>query len=130
MAKAKSFEDLEIWQKSIDLAIDFYSLVKTELLSKDYSLCDQLKRAAVSVSNNIAEGFEYGSNKQFIRFLFIAKGSLGELRSMVFLLDRLEFIDTDLSSNLKTSLTASSLELSFCTNSSNSIVGVSAGSKP
>ena len=105
MAKAKSFEELEIWQKSIDLAIDFYSLVKNEPLSKDYSLCDQLKRAAVSVSNNISEGFEYGSNKQFVRFLFIAKGSLGELRSMVFLLDRLKFIDDDLSVNLKTKCT-------------------------
>lgn len=105
MAKAKSFEELEIWQKSIELAIDFYSLVKNEPLSKDYSLCDQLKRAAVSVSNNIAEGFEYGSNKQFVRFLFIAKGSLGELRSMVFLLDRLKFIDDDLSVNLKTKCT-------------------------
>ncbi|MCK5029235.1 MAG: four helix bundle protein [Bacteroidales bacterium] len=105
MAKAKSFEELEIWQKSIDLAIDFYSLVKKEPLSKDYSLCDQIKRAAVSVSNNIAEGFEYGSNKQFVRFLFIAKGSLGELRSMVFLLDRLKFIEDDLSINLKTKCT-------------------------
>lgn len=105
MAKAKSFEELEIWQKSIDLAIDFYSIVKNEPLSKDYSLCDQIKRAAVSVSDNIAEGFEYGSNKQFVRFLFIAKGSLGELRSMVFLLDRLKFIDNDLSVNLKNKCT-------------------------
>ena len=105
MAHAKSFEELEIWQKSIDRAIDFYSLVKKEPLSKDYSLCDQIRRAAVSVSNNIAEGFEYGSNKQFVRFLFIAKGSLGELRSMVFLLDRLKFIDKDLSVSLKTKCT-------------------------
>jgi len=105
MAKVKSFEELEIWQKSIDLAIDFYSLVKNEPLSKDYSLCDQLKRAAVSVSNNIAEGFEYGSNKQFVRFLFIAKGSLGELRSMVFLIDRLGFINNDRPIELKTKCT-------------------------
>ena len=101
MAKAESFEELEIWQKSIDLAIDFYTLIKTELLSKDYSLCDQIKRAVISVSNNIAEGFEYGSNKQFIKFLFIAKGSLGELRSMVILLDRLAYINTDKSIYLK-----------------------------
>lgn len=101
MAKAKSFEELEIWQKSIDLAIDFYSLIKTELLSRDYAFCDQLKRASVSVSNNIAEGFEYGSNKQFVKFLFITKGSLGELRSMVFLLERLEFINNDQSFELR-----------------------------
>ena len=83
MAKATSFEELEIWEKSINLAIDFYTLVKKEPIAKDYSFCDQIKRATVSVSNNIADGFEYGSNKMFIKFLFIAKGSLGELRSML-----------------------------------------------
>ncbi|MCK5169618.1 MAG: four helix bundle protein [Bacteroidales bacterium] len=80
MAKATSFEELEIWKKSMDLAIDFYTLIKKEPISKDYPICDQIKRVAISVSNNISEGFEYGSNKQFVKFLLIAKGSLGEFK--------------------------------------------------
>ncbi|MGE0088666.1 MAG: four helix bundle protein [Bacteroidales bacterium] len=96
MAKATSFEDLEIWKKSIDLAFDFYALIKNGPVSKDYPFCDQIKRAAISVSNNISEGFEYGSNKQFVKFLFIAKGSLGELRNMLYLMDRFGYIDKDL----------------------------------
>lgn len=86
MAVVKSFEDLEIWKKSIDLATTIYQLTFKEPLSKDYSLKDQIRRASTSVSNNIAEGFEYGNNKQFVRFLRIAKGSLGEVRSQIIVL--------------------------------------------
>lgn len=93
MAAVKSFEELEIWKKSIDLATTIYQLTFKEPLSKDYSLKDQIRRASTSVSNNIAEGFEYGSNKQFVRFLRIAKGSLGEERSQIVVLNKLGYIN-------------------------------------
>ena len=95
MGTVKTFEDFEVWQKSIDLAVLIYKLTMVEPLSKDYSLKDQIRRASTSVSNNIAEGFEYGNNKQFTRFLRIAKGSLGEVRSQIVVLKRLNYISEE-----------------------------------
>ena len=83
--KAERFEDLEIWKKARALARSIYSLVKASGISKDYGLKDQIQRAAVSVSSNIAEGFERNSNKEFVNFLFIAKGSCGEVRSQLYI---------------------------------------------
>ena len=93
MGNVNRFEDLEIWKKAIDLTVYIYKLTFNEPLSKDYSLKDQIRRASSSVSNNIAEGYEYGSNNQFIRFLRIAKGSLGEVRSQIIVLERLNYIN-------------------------------------
>jgi len=95
MGTVKAFEDFEVWKKSIDLAVLIYKLTMVEPLSKDYSLKDQIRRASTSVSNNIAEGFEYGNNKQFVRFLRIAKGSLGEVRSQIVVLKRLDYISEE-----------------------------------
>ena len=95
MGTVKEFEDFEVWKKSIDLAVLIYKLTMVEPLSKDYSLKDQIRRASTSVSNNIAEGFEYGNNKQFARFLRIAKGSLGEVRSQIVVLKRLNYISEE-----------------------------------
>jgi four helix bundle protein len=81
--KIEKFEDLEIWNKAIDLYVEIYALSEKGSLSKDFSAKDQLKRATLSISNNIAEGFEYDNNKEFIRFLKYSKGSTGEVRSML-----------------------------------------------
>jgi four helix bundle protein len=81
----KRFEDLKIWQQAKELANLIYDLTGTNAFKGDRSLTDQSRRAAVSVMANIAEGFERGSNKEFIQFLFIAKGSCGELRSHLIL---------------------------------------------
>lgn len=86
MAKYERFEDLPIWQHAIEIGVRIYKLVETEQLLKDYRAKDQLIGAAISISNNIAEGFEYIRNRQFIRYLEIAKGSAGELRSQLFLM--------------------------------------------
>lgn len=77
--KINSFEDIISWQKSQDLTKFVYDLLRD---NKDHSFKDQMQRAAVSISNNIAEGFERRSNNEFKQFLFIAKGSCGEVRSM------------------------------------------------
>ncbi|MCB0478183.1 MAG: four helix bundle protein [Crocinitomicaceae bacterium] len=88
--KIERFEDVLSWQKSQDLAVDIYKLFN-EL--KDYSFKDQVCRASVSISNNIAEGFERYSNKELVRFLFISNGSTAEVKSMLYLAYRLKYID-------------------------------------
>jgi len=87
--KLEKFEDILAWQKSQNLAKNIYKLFKT---NKDYSFRDQICRASVSVSNNIAEGFERKSDKELLMFLYIAKGSCGEVRSMLYLAIDLDYI--------------------------------------
>lgn len=87
--KFDRFEDITAWQKAKDLTIQIYKLFEN---SKDFGFKDQLQRASVSVMNNIAEGFERKSNKEFKQFLFIAKGSCGEVRSMLYLAKELNKI--------------------------------------
>lgn len=77
MEKAEGFEDLVVWQKARELTKKIYELTKGKEFSKDFSLVDQLRRASVSILSNIAEGFERGSNVEFIQFLYIAKGARG-----------------------------------------------------
>ncbi|MEK6478487.1 four helix bundle protein [Catalinimonas sp. 4WD22] len=93
MGSAKKFEELEVWNKASDVAVEFYQLTYNQHFSRDFSLRDQIRRSAISISSNIAEGFEYGNNKDFIRFLKYAKGSAGELRSQLFVVHRLGMID-------------------------------------
>jgi four helix bundle protein len=94
MSGLKDFEEMDVWQVARDLAV----MVYTDFAGvKDYSFCDQIKRAAVSVSNNIAEGSERSTHTEFARFLDIAKGSAGEVRSMYKLAERLGFCSSDLS---------------------------------
>jgi four helix bundle protein len=78
-----------VWQAGIELAASVYALTEKSAFRRRYSLRDQIERAAVSVSNNIAEGFERGTNQELLTFLFIARGSAGEVRSMLCLLERL-----------------------------------------
>jgi four helix bundle protein len=87
--RAEKFEDLICWQKSKDIAVIIYKHFKN---NKDYSFKDQIQRAAISISNNIAEGFERKTNKEFNQFLHIAKGSAGEVRSMLHVGLELEYL--------------------------------------
>ena len=73
------FQKLKVWRRSKDLAVYIYTHTSKGHFSKDFSLRDQIRRAAVSISSNIAEGDELGSNKQSVRFLKIAKGSTAEV---------------------------------------------------
>ena len=83
------FEDLPVWQAAIELGQQVYMLTENPAFKSRCSLRDQIERAAVSVSNNIAEGFERGTNPDLLTFLYIARGSSGEVRSMLYLLDGL-----------------------------------------
>ena len=84
-----SFEDLEVWQKACNLAVRIYETLEQ---SKQYSLKDQMTRAAVSIPSNIAEGAERGSEAEFIRFLHYSKGSAAELRTQVYIACRIKTI--------------------------------------
>ncbi len=86
----EKFEDIIAWKKAEVLTIDVYNFLKN---NRDYSFRDQIQRASVSIMNNIAEGFERRSNKEFRQFLFIAKGSAGETRSMLHLAKELGYIN-------------------------------------
>ena len=90
--KISKFEDLICWKKSQVFIVNVYKIF---LNLKDYSFKDQILRAAVSISNNIAEGFERYSNKDFRKFLYISKGSCGEVRSMLHLAVVLGYISEE-----------------------------------
>ena len=85
MATIERFEDLEVWKLAFENANIIYDLTMNEAFSRDYPLRDQVRRCAISVFSNIAEGFERDGNKEFINFLSIAKGSCGEVRSQLLL---------------------------------------------
>ena len=93
MAKIERFEDLDLWKDAVKMGVSIYKVTEEGKMEKDFSTRDQLRRAAISVSNNIAEGFEYNSNKAFIRFLMYAKGSVGELRSQLYVLKEAGMIE-------------------------------------
>ena len=79
----RSFEDLMVWQKGIELVKKVYLLTASGALQRDFGLRDQLRRASISIPTNIAEGFERSSRKEYLLFLNIAKGSAGEVRSLI-----------------------------------------------
>lgn len=89
----KTFTEFQVYQKSIVLAKEVFRLMNNQSFEKEYGFKDQIKRAVVSISNNIAEGSEYNNNKQFIRFLRHSKGSCAEVRSMLILAIELNFCD-------------------------------------
>ena len=90
--KAASFEDLKVWQETREFVKTIYELTSSDNFRKDYGLKDQIQRAAVSIMNNIAEGFERNNNKEFITFLKYSKGSAGEVRSMLYVALDLNYI--------------------------------------
>ncbi len=86
----QKFEDILVWQKSQDLAVAIYKIFSQ---SKDFGFRDQIRRASVSISNNIAEGFDRSSNADFKRFLYFALASNSEVRSMLYLAERLNYLN-------------------------------------
>jgi len=93
--KVKSFEDMQVWQDARVFVKSIYELTASDVFKKDYGLKDQIQRAAVSIMNNISEGFERDNNKEFMNFLGYAKGSAGEVRSMLYVALDLKYISKD-----------------------------------
>lgn len=92
---AKMFEEIEVWQLSRALVKEIYRITSNAEINKNYSLKDQIQRAALSIMNNISEGFERHSDREFANFLNIAKGSAGEVRSMLYVMLDLHYIDNE-----------------------------------
>jgi four helix bundle protein len=89
----KQFEDLPVWRKAVELALRVHGLGSSGCLKGYSGLRDQLERAALSISKNIAEGFERGTRDELIAFLYIAKGSAGEVRSMMHVCEKMHHGD-------------------------------------
>jgi four helix bundle protein len=83
--KIKKFEELGIWKLSLKITKEIYDLTSKKEFSKDFNLKDQIRKAIISVSSNIVEGFEKNNNNEFIRFLKISKGSVGEVRNQLYI---------------------------------------------
>ena len=95
------FRELNVWQKGKALAVQIYRVTQKEPFSRDYGFKDQIRRAAVSIPSNIAEGDERGSNKDSVRFFYIAKGSLSELQTQIEIACDIEYLDEQLTKELK-----------------------------
>ncbi len=98
--QVKNFEDLEIWKEARGLTREVYDLSKEPKFSKDFGLRDQMRRAAVSIMSNIAEGYERGGNQEFVQYLYIAKGSCGEIRSQLYVALDQEYVERRTADNL------------------------------
>jgi len=95
MSGIRSFEDIVAWQSARELVRGIYKATSSGDFGKDYGLREQVRRAAVSVISNIAEGFERGGNKEFIQFLYLAKGSCGEVRTQLYIAWDLDYLTED-----------------------------------
>ena len=93
-----SFEDLEVWQKSCDLAVNIYQALKD---CRDYGFRDQICRSAVSIPSNVAEGMERDSGKERIHFLHIAKGSSAELRTQLLIAERIGILNSQMAQSYR-----------------------------
>ncbi len=93
--KVERFEDLIAWQKARQLTADIYRITSHGEFAKDFGLRDQIRRAAVSVMSNIAEGFDRGSRSEFHQFLVIAKASCAEVRSQLYVAQDVGYINQE-----------------------------------
>ena len=93
--KITRFEDLDVWKESTSLAIDIYRISKDGELSKDFDFRDQIRRSAVSIASNVAEGKERETVAELIRFLYIAKGSAGELRTQIYIAQQIGYLERE-----------------------------------
>jgi four helix bundle protein len=95
------FEDLDVWKEATSLAVDIYGISMDGKLSKDFGLLDQIRKSAVSIASNIAEGKERETVPEFIRFLYIAKGSAGELRTQIYIAQQIGYLEREKYDELK-----------------------------
>lgn len=91
---AQEFEQFKVYQLALILTKNIFELLNQEHLKREFELSNQMKRAVLSISNNIAEGSEYNNNRQFIRFLIYAKGSCAEVRNMLNICELIYELDT------------------------------------
>jgi four helix bundle protein len=96
MSKIDRIEDILVWQKAKSLTVEIYKASNQGSFARDFGLRDQIRRAAVSIPSNIAEGFGRGGNKEFLQFLSIAKGSLYELKTQLIIANEIGYLDNEI----------------------------------
>lgn len=89
------FEELNVWQRAVALAVKVYEITNNDRFKKDFGLRDQMRRASVSISSNIAEGDQMESDKSSVRYLRIAKGSAAELYTQSIIAKRVGYLDNE-----------------------------------
>lgn len=105
MIKSSDYRDLKVWQKAIELTSEVYKLVKLLPNEERYALSDQIRRAVVSVPSNIAEGRGRGTNKEFVRYLLMSRGSLWEVSTQLEICERLQYLNNDEMTNARQLIT-------------------------
>lgn len=115
--KSSDYQDLKVWQKAVDLTTEIYQLVKQLPQDEHYVISDQMRRAVVSVPSNIAEGRGRGSNKEFVRYLLMSRGSLWELSTQLVICERLHYLNNEQTSNAKQMITEISKMINALANS-------------
>ena len=115
--KSSDYKQLIVWHKSMDLVVEIYALVK--LLPKEelYALSDQMRRAVVSIPSNISEGLGRNSDKEFVQFLSVSRGSLWELETQLEVCERLNYIDNSKTSKARNLITEISKMINSLANS-------------
>lgn len=101
MATVTCFEELEVWKRARELVRSVYEVTRNGHFAKDFALRDQIRRAAISIPSNIAEGFERGGRQEFIQFLSIAKGSSGEVKAQLYIAFDQEYLSEAAFAELK-----------------------------
>jgi len=91
--KYSSFEDLEVYKMAVKFTAKVYELLKKSPLKEDFAMVDQMRRATISISNNVSEGFERETDKELIRFLYFSKGSAGEVRNLFNLMEEIGYFE-------------------------------------
>ena len=88
-----SFEDLDVYKTTVQFTAQVYDLLRKSPLKEDFAMVDQMRRATISISNNISEGFERETDKELIRFLYFSKGSAGEVRNLFNIMERIGYFE-------------------------------------
>ena len=91
--KYASFEDLEVYKRAVKFTAKVYDLLNKSPLKEDFAMVDQIRRATISISNNVCEGFERETDKELIRFLYFSKGSAGEVRNLFNLMEEIGYFE-------------------------------------
>ena len=115
--KSSDYRQLKVWQKALDLTIEIYNIVKYLPREETYALSSQMRRAAVSIPSNIAEGQGRNSDKEFTNFLSISRGSLWELETQIEICERLQYITPQQTYNIRLLTTEVSKMINSLSNS-------------
>ncbi len=108
----ESFEEIEAWKNAGEITKQIYEISSSERFSRDFALVNQMRRAAISIVSNIAEGFERNGDKEFIQFLTVAKGSCGEVRAQLYVALDQQYLDEALFAQIRLKLIETSRMIS------------------